>query len=223
MKSLGVFQFQQKTFKMLPISAKFKAILGNIPKFFIAIIYGESGNGKTEFCIQLAKHLTEFGVVAWLSYEQGHGYDLQRAINRNDIQDCPKGSFIIIDPVANVPKGVSLFDDLVNYLSKRGSPDFIFFDSWDYTNFTFEQYKELKTRFPNKSLIFISHANGKKPRKTTGEQIEYDGGIGILVKKFIAYPMKSRFGGEGDYIIYEDRARVLNPKYFAEPPAKAGG
>jgi len=216
MKSLGVFQFQQKTFKKLPINPKFRAILGSIPKDFICIIYGESGNGKTEFCIQMAKHLTEFGVVGWLSYEQGHGYDLQRAVNRNEMQNCPKGSFIIIDPVADVPKGVTLFEDVMNYLGKRSSPDFIFFDSWDYTNFTFDQYKELKllAKIKNKALIFISHANGKKPKKTTGEQIEYDGGIGILVKKFIAYPMKSRFGGEGDYIIYEERAKLLNPKYF---------
>lgn len=214
MKILGTVQFQQKRFKLLPLSGKFKATLGDIPGSFMMIIYGNSGNGKTEFCIQLAKYLTEFGRVAWLSYEQGHGYDLQVAVNRNKMEQV-SGSFFIIDPVANKPKNVSFLEDLDNYLKKRNSPEFVFIDSLDYTRFTFEDYEFLKNKYGHKkTFIFVSHANGSKPRKRVGEQIEYDGGIGLYINKFIAFVNKNRFGGFTDYIIYEERARELNPNYF---------
>lgn len=228
MKVLGTVQFQQKKFKLLPITGKFKATLGDIPQAFMMIIYGNSGNGKTEFCIQLAKDLTKHGNVAWLSYEQGHGFDLQTAINRNKMEEV-SGKFFIIDPVANKPRNMTFLEDLDGYLSKRNSPEFIFIDSVDYTRFTFEEYEFLKTKYGHKkTFIWISHANGNKPQKRVGVQIEYDGGIGIYINKFIAEVKKNRFGGFTDYIIYEDRARELNPLYFkvkhqeapAEPVAK---
>lgn len=214
MKNLGVIQFQQKTFKLLPIEGKWKATLGCIPAHFMAIIYGDSGNGKTEFCIQLAKYLTQFGKVQWLSYEQGHGFDLQTAINRNRMEEV-SGSFIVSDPVADLDANTSFIKDLHAYLKKRNSPDFIFIDSLDYTQFGWEEYNFLKTTYGNKkTFIWISHAKGKKPMKRIGEQIMYDGGIGIFVNKFIAHVTKNRFGGFEPYVIYEQKARELNPLFF---------
>lgn len=215
MKTLGVKQFQQKRFKLLDQpEGKFKNTLGNIPAHFMMIIYGDSGNGKTELCIQLAKYLTSYGKVQWLSYEQGHGYDLQTAINRNKMEEV-SGDFLVSDPVADLPYGVSFIEDLDKHLSKRSSPDFIFIDSIDYTGFSFEEYDFLKRKFgKKKAFIFISHARGTKPMKRIGEQIMYDGGIGLFVSKFIAKVAKNRFGGFEDYIIYEQRARELNPLYF---------
>lgn len=214
MKVLGTVQFQQKKFKTLPLTGRFKNTLGNIPYHFMAIIYGDSGNGKTECCIQLAKDLTAFGKVAWLSYEQGHGYDLQTAVNRNKMEEA-SGNFLVIDPVSDLPHGTTFLQDLDKYLAKRNSPEFIFIDSVDYTRFDFADYEVLKTKYGHrKTFIWISHANGNKPQKRVATQILYDGGIGIFVNKFIAYVVKNRFGGFTDYIIYEKMARERNPLYF---------
>jgi hypothetical protein len=214
MKVLGTVQFQQKKFKTLPLTGRFKNTLGNIPYHFMAIIYGDSGNGKTECCIQLAKDLTAFGKVAWLSYEQGHGFDLQTAVNRNKMEDV-SGNFLIIDPVSDLPHGTTFLQDLDKYLAKRNSPEFIFIDSVDYTRFDFADYEVLKTKYGHrKTFIWISHANGNKPQKRVATQILYDGGIGIFVKNFIATVIKNRFGGFTDYIIYEKMARERNPLYF---------
>ncbi|MBC7399824.1 MAG: hypothetical protein H7289_07740 [Mucilaginibacter sp.] len=222
MKTLGVVQFQQKTFKILPIEGKWKATLGNIPAHFMMIIYGDSGNGKTELCIQLAKYLTQFGKVQWLSYEQGHGFDLQTAINRNKMQEV-SGNFLVSDPIADLDANVSFREDLDNMLKKRNSADFVFIDSLDYTQFNWEDYDFLKKKYGNKkTFIWISHAKGKKPLKRIGEQIMYDGGIGIYIKDFIAHVTKNRFGGFEPYVIYEEKARQLNPLFFIPKVAEQG-
>lgn len=218
MKVLGVKQFHQKTFKLLPLeNSPFKGILGHVPKYFTAVVYGFSGNGKTEFNIMLAKELSNFGKVLWLSYEQRHGYDLQRATKRNDMQ-AESGRFLIADPLEGLEEGVSLLDDLDNYLSRRGNADYIVFDSIDYTGFKWEDYEYLKNKyFDKKGFIFIAHSDKTgKLKRAISERIMFDGGLGIHVKKFIAYPEKNRFGGIDPFVVYEDRARVLNPVYFAK-------
>lgn len=216
MKTLGVKQFQQMAFKLLkqPDGA-FKEHLGLIPKNFISIVYGRSGNGKTEYCIQMAKYLAGFGKVLWLSYEQGHGVDLQNAINRNNMHEV-SGNFLVADPTEDLKKGVTFLEDLDKTLSKRNSPDFIFIDSVDYTRFKWEDYEFLKRKYgKKKGFIFISHIKGREPKSTIGQDIKYDGHIGTVVRDYIAYHDKNRFSSFEPYVIYEERARLLNPLFFA--------
>lgn len=218
MKVLGVVQFHQKTFKYLDLAKHILAkLLGKLPKFFIAVIFGFSGNGKTEFCIQLAKLLTRFGKVAWLSYEQRHSSDLQDATIRNNM-DEHSGNFFVIDPIANKPKDVSLLEDLDNYLSKRNSPQFIFIDSIDYTRFTWDDYEFLKNKYAGKkSFIFIAHSTKSGIlKKRISEQILFDGGLGLFVSNFICYPQKNRYGGFEPYVVFEEEARKRNPAFFAK-------
>lgn len=213
MKVLGTTQMQQKRYKLLNLKGEFLPTIGDLERSFIMIIYGESGNGKTEYSIKLAKTLAGYGKVVWLSYEQGHGYDLQKALNRNKIEQVG-GNFYIADPNDSRQGNKSYLEELDEYLSKRNSPDFVFIDSVDYTGFSFEDYLHLKLKFKRKAFIFISHADGKKPKSATGKRIKYDGHIGVRVDKYIAYTDKNRFGGIGEFIIWEQQARELNPAYF---------
>lgn len=214
MKSLGIHQFQQKKFKLMGLKGEFAPHLGDIPFAFQMVIFGNSGNGKTEYCIRLAKSLCKHGKVAWLSYEQGHGYDLQTACNRNKMEEV-NGQFIIIDPNESRDYGKTYLEELDEYLSKRNSPDFIFIDSVDYTRFTFDDYTFLKNKYgKKKAFIFISHASGKKPKKAIAEQIHYDGGIGVYIDKYIGFVTKNRFGGFEEFLVWEAKARELNPSFF---------
>lgn len=213
MKALGIEQFQQKKFKLLGFSGKWRDSFGDLPDAFSAIVYGDSGNGKTELCMQLAKYLSTFDKVAWLSYEQGHGIDLRMAMERNNPEEMA-GKVVFIDPLENRKEGMGMFEELCRYLYRRNSPRFIFIDSVDYCAFTWEQVKFLKEKFrKRKCFIYISHSLGNKPKTEVGRKIEYDAGIKIQVKKFIAY-VKSRYGGMEDFIIYEEKAREMNPNYF---------
>ena len=218
MKTLGVKQFHQKRFKLLNLDgSEFQGLLGDVPKHFTGVIYGYSGNGKTEFCIKLAKALCPHGKVAWLSYEQRHGYDLQQATIRNKMEDVT-GRFMIIDPLEALDEGHSLLEDLDDYLSKRNSPEYIFIDSLDYTGFNWEDYLVLKNKYAHrKTFLFIAHSTKTGVlKKRISEQIVFDGGMGIFVKDFIAEPVKNRFGGDVPYVVYEKRARERNPLFFTK-------
>lgn len=220
MKSLGVQQFLEKKFKLLEITdPQWQGILGHLPQGFVGSIHGKSGQGKTEFCVRLAKLLCRFGKAAWLSYEQGHGYDLQRAIIRNRIADVA-GAFIPLDPNQKRKPGLSMYEELDQYLSRRGSPQYVFIDSLDYLELDFEQYKHLKLKHAKKGIIFINHEKGNEPKTAIGQRIAYDGTFTIQVKNYIASPVKSRVGGIAEYIIWEERARELNPLYFAQKETK---
>lgn len=216
MKSLGIKQFHQMSFKYLPLDGSpFQGILGNVPRNFIAVVSGFSGNGKTEFSIQWAKELTQHGKVAWMSYEQRHGADLQAATIRNRMEES-SGKFIPIDPLKNIPPGMSYLEDLDNYLKKRNSPEYIFIDSLDYTGFSWEDYVYLKNTYGHKkTLIFLAHSTKTgKLKKAISERIVFDGGMNLWVKDFIARPEKNRFGGLEPYVINEERARERNPTFF---------
>jgi len=217
MKVLGVKQFHQMKFKYLPLKGEWAGVMGKLPSNFIAVVYGYSGNGKTEFCMQLAKMLCKYGKVAWLSYEQRHGSDLQAATLRNDMEE-ESGRFYPIDPISNIKEGVSLLDDLDGYLKKRNSPEYIFVDSLDYTGFQWEEYLYLKKKYgQKKSLIFISHStkNGTL-KKSISDRIVFDGGMGIHVRDYIARPIKNRYGGFAPFIVWEEQARAMNPLFFAK-------
>lgn len=221
MKALGIKQFHQKKFKFLPIkNPQWKKTLGDLPFSFVLVIGGFSGGGKTEACMQLADELCEHGKVGWFSYEQRHGADLQRATIRNKMERH-SGNFIPIDPLANLPNGVSLLEDLDKYLSKRGSPDFIFIDSVDYTGWKTEDYKYLwKKYYGKKAFIFICHTDKSgNPRKTIATDIVFDGGVFFFVKKYILFPEKNRFGGFEPLVIYEEQARKWHPLFF-DPKTK---
>jgi len=216
MKVLGVDQFHKKKYKIMPYDGRHIGALGRIPYNFVMVIYGESGNGKTECAVQLAKDLTPHGKAAWLSYEQGHGFDLHTASSRNKMEEV-SGKFMVIDPNEGRKPGKTFLQELDEYLSKRGSPRFIFIDSLDYTRFTWEDYVYLKEKYgKTKSFIFIAHATGSKPKLRITEQIYYDGGIAWLVKNYMIWPKKNRFGGFEPSPVWEQKARELNPKYFNE-------
>lgn len=217
MKVLGVKQFHQMRFQFLPISEKWAATLGKVPHNFIAVVYGFSGNGKTEFVVQLVKMLAQLGKkVGWLSYEQRHGSDFQMSTKRNNMEEV-SGMFYPIDPIAAIPEGVSLIEDLDSYLKKRNSPDVVVIDSIDYTGFGWEEYVMLKNRYGHKkTFIFIAHSTKSGAiKKAISERIIFDGGMGIFVSHYIATPVKNRFGGFEPYVVWEDRARTVNPAFFA--------
>ena len=180
----------------------------------VGIVYGDRGNGKTEYCMRMAKYLTRFANVNWLSYEQQHDSDLQDALNRNKMEEVA-GKFFGINPLKNRDKSKSKFEEFRDYLRRKSCSKIVFVDSVDYIRMTTEEYFEVKEEFGNKKLlIFLSHANGNEPKSRTGRDIDYDGKFGIYVKRFIAFPKKNRMGGIADMIIWDERARVLNPLYF---------
>lgn len=138
MRAIGITQFLDKTFEVYDFKDAWLESFGEPEKNFIMSIYGGSGNGKTEFAMQLTKYLASFTKVLYCSYEQGISKSLQDAIKRNDMEDL-KGKVMFASG--------GIFDDLVERLKRRASAKIVIIDSLDYAKLTLDQFKILKRHF----------------------------------------------------------------------------
>lgn len=184
------------------------------------IIYGESGNGKTSFAMQLAKYLTHFEKVYYNSIEEGLSLSIKRCVKQVKMQEV-KSRFWLLDK-EDIPT-------VEKRLRKKQSPNIIFFDSIQYMGLNKDQIKDLVDRYPNKLFIFISHAKKGEPRGSTAEAVKYHANIKIQVVGYKAYAV-SRYS-EGSttipYTIWEKgaaeflKSKAKNKKYETETSREA--
>lgn len=158
------------------------------------IIWGNSGNGKTRFALQLAKYLAGFCKVVYNSLEEGMSMSLQRAVEQVDFRKC-KNNVMILDK-ENV-------DDLIKRLEKPRSAEVVIIDSLQYTGMTYKEYKTIKDRFRRKLFVFVSHAEGKMPEGRVARSVRFDANVKIWIENYKAYPV-SRYGGGEPYTIWEN-------------------
>jgi DNA replication protein DnaC len=197
MKAIGITEFLNKSFDTYEFDGEWFESFGQPEKNFIMMLYGDSGNGKTEFAIKLTKYLASFTKTLYCSYEQGISKSLQDAILRNKLSEVNGSVFFT--------QGEAL-QDLIIRLKKRASPRIVIIDSLDYMRLTTDQFKTLKALFPRKSFIIISWSNNDKPKSQYAKDIEYMADIKALVRDFKVYP-KSRFGGNKPFVIWDKPAK----------------
>jgi hypothetical protein len=181
---------------------KWKDALGELKMGFRLIVWGESGNGKSNFVMQLCSQLlSSLGTGLYLSLEEKQGPTMQRLIERY-IADHHR-------PALKFPNAHPTYDELFQYLKKPRSPQWVVIDSVQYFDFkTEKRYKAFEEAFPTKCLIFVSHAKGRQPDGRVADKIRYDAGIKVFVKKDIAYIQHSRYGGHANFVIWEPGARA---------------
>lgn len=195
-------------FVMLTLTGAWFELIGNPEASGVWLIWGVSGNGKTRFCLMLAKYLTQFYNVVYLSLEEGARASFQKAAVETNMKEVARRF--------NLLEGLDL-NDIRVLMRKRKSPRIWIIDSFQYLELTRKQYKELKEEFPDKLIIFISHAEGKEPAGKVAKFARYDADVKILVRGYKAFAT-SRFGGGQPFTISEDRAasfygddKPLNP------------
>jgi len=219
-KVLGVKNLLQKKFNYLqPLPEKIRASFGDLVDNFIMVVWGQSGNGKSNLLMQLLKVLVIFGKVLYVSLEEGTEASIVKTVKRHLSEEDFEGKVHFADHEMT-------YEKLTLHLAKKKSAKFIIIDSVQYWNINYEQYKELKERFKRKTFIFISHAKGKLPDGTTANKIRYDAGIKVHVEGYVAKVI-SRYGGNRPYEIWEQGARKYWGKKYQsvmsgtkEPPAK---
>jgi hypothetical protein len=211
-RALGIQELYNKSYKIIDLPQKWKDHIGMLEDNFKAIIWGESGHGKTNYLVMLIKELAKLGyLIDFISYEEVHGYSIQRTFTRHDMIEV-KGKIRIIEPLS--------FEELMIRLKRKKSAKVVVFDSLQYSRITFDQYKELKQTFKKKILIFNSHADGKKPSGKVADDIRYDVGVKIYVNEFRAFP-RSRYGGNQPFTIW-DKKPVTGDQLKLIPNLPAG-
>ncbi len=198
MRAIGITEFLERQFITYPFDGEWAATFGEPERNFRTLIFGKPGQGKTEFCIMLAKYMAGFTKVYYNSFEQGITKSLQDALKRNNLQEVA-GKIIFGDKES--------FDEMMQRLGNKNSPSMCIIDSRDYMNLTTQQYKQLVERFPRKSFVIVCWESGGKPRGEYAKQIEFMCDVKIRVSGFKAYP-RSRFGGNQDFIIWNRKPQA---------------
>lgn len=207
-KSIGLKQLAEKVYE--PISGlpdEIKASLGDLESAFDAIIYGASGNGKTNFTVILLKALLQALPVMraeYISYEEGHGKTVQDCmIHRHDMLNAVGSRLVITDHLS--------YGELDKKIGRRQSAKIWVIDSLQASGLTFEQCQKLKEKYvlsrKKKIIIYISWSDGKAPKGSVAKAVEYYANIKMFVDRLIVFP-KSRYGGNLPFVVYEPGARA---------------
>lgn len=202
-RAYGVKQIMNANFKTLDFDGHWLDLIGQPEPIGSWMIWGGSWNGKSSFCLALAKYLTQFGKVAYNSLEEGRCESIKRGFQKVDMMDVD-GKLLLLDqePIS----------ELILRLEKKKSPRFIFIDSLQYAGLTYKDYIDLINRFRNKLFICLSHADGKEPAGAVAKRVRYDAFVKIWVEGFMAFA-ESRYGGNRQpYTIWQQGAE----EYYGE-------
>ncbi len=205
MRAIGVKAFMEKNFHTYEFEGEWKESFGEPEKNFKMILYGGSGEGKTEFMVRFTKYLATFGKVSYVSPEQGISKSLQDAIRRNDM-DAVAGKVMFLSG--------GPFEDLLVYI-KKSKARFIVIDSLDYMKLTVDQFKSLIKTYPKKAFIIIAWAKNGTPKSQHAKDIEFMCDIKSLVENFTITLPTSRFGGNKPFVIWDNgKKRAKQPDLF---------
>ena len=163
--------------KTIQLEGAWGDCLGEIDRTGVVLVWGQSGNGKSSAAMSLAKELTKYGKVLYVSLEEGYALSFQNTLRRYSMQDC-KSNFQVVT-------GEDI-EAISERLSKRRSADFVVIDSFQYTQLNYKRYLEFKKRHSNKLIIFVSHADGRKPAGRAAERVKYDADQKIWVEGYKA-------------------------------------
>ena len=200
MRAIGVKSFMEKNFHTYEFQGEWKESFGEPEKNFKMILYGGSGEGKTEFMVKFAKYFgVNFGKVSYISPEQGISKSLQDAIIRNNMEEAA-GKVMFLSG--------GIFDEVVEYIKKSKSR-VIIIDSLDYMKLTVDQFKILIKTFPKKAFIIIAWAKNGSPKSQHAKDIEFMCDIKSLVENFTITLPTSRFGGNKPFVIWDNGKKAV--------------
>lgn len=196
----GVREVMSMKYDTFPFMGEWADAFGTPERRGVWFIWGDSGNGKTTFAMKLAKELCKYGRVAYNSLEEGASLTMRNTMLRCGMMEVNR-RFLLLD--------AEPLDQLNIRLHRQKSPDFVFIDSFQYTQMNYKQYIEFKEANRNKLLIFISHADGKQPNGRAAKSVMYDASLKIYVSNYRAFSKGRFIGPVGHYDIDPIKAPVL--------------
>ena len=185
-----------KTYKLLPWGDRWSGPFGFPTANETWFISGASASGKSSFVMQLAKELTNYGMVLYCSYEEGVSQSFKNRMEMFKMNEV-QGRFRVATD--------DTYEELMNRLSKPKSAHFVIIDSFQVAEWKYDQVKQLIQRFPAKSFIFISQEYKGQPMGKAAMRLRYLAGIKVRVVGYKAY-CQGRFTGDPGsyYTVWED-------------------
>ena len=201
---LTINQLMQKKYNTFPFEGAWHEAFGTPERTGVWFIWGDSGNGKSRFAVQLCCELAKYCRVVYNSLEEGACLTVQQAFAEVDAKQVARRLLIA--------KGESIAQ-LSERLSRQRSPEAAIIDSFQYAQLTYREYIRFKGAHPDKLIIFISHADGKQPAGRSARSVRYDATQKIHIEGFVAQSFGRHIGPNGGkYTIWEEGAA----KYWGE-------
>lgn len=191
-RALSVRDILDKKYDTFPFEGKWREAFDRPERVGVWFIWGNSGNGKSSFVMQLCKELCKYDRVIYDSLEEGACLTVQNSLRMHGMSEVNRRLFFIQEDM----------EALKVRLRQHKSSGIVVVDSLQYTCMTYKNYIALKEAFPGKLFIFVSHASGKNPKGDTATSVMYDATLKIWVEGGVAFS-KGRFIGEsGKYVVY---------------------
>jgi len=200
MRNWSIKNIEDRKYDFVPFSPRFADLFGKTEATGNWIVYGKSGQGKSSFCLQLAKEFDEIGKkVLFVSLEMGDSYDFQQALANAGIRSgCSRISFTdSCHP-----------EELKEELSKQRSADVIIIDSLQYFIDLYRvraaDFIELRSKFKKKVFVYISHMKGNDVDGDTAYDLKKDAFKRIHIEHFKAsYVGRGTGGPKGFFVIWD--------------------
>ena len=203
-RALSVRDILDKKYDTFPFEGKWKEAFGTPERVGVWFIWGNSGNGKTSFVMQLCKE----DRVVYDSLEEGACLTVQNNLKMHGMSEVSRRLAFVQEDM----------EALKTRLRRHKSYNIVVVDSFQYTRMSYRDYIALKEAFPGKLFIFISHARGKNPKGDAAESVMYDATLKIWIEGGKAFS-KGRFIGEtGEYIAYPKLAE----EYWSDNVTRSG-
>lgn len=155
-------------------------------------VLGPSASGKSSFVMQLAKKLCEYGPTLYMSYEEGVGMEFQRRLKLMKMNEV-QGRFVVTPD--------DTYKEIMDRLSKPKSPRFVVVDSFQVSDWSYEQALELMKRYPQKGFVFISQEYKGQPIGKAATRLRYIADMKIRVAGYKAYCQGRSAGSPGNYYV----------------------
>lgn len=160
------------------------------------LVYGDSGQGKTSYVLQAVKQIClNTQKVHYNTSEEGLKKGFQMALKRNNMKGVPGFNY----HKENIPQ-------LTARLSRQRQPKIVVIDSVQYffRKKRSEHYYDFISQFQDTTFIWISGAEGKKPKGQIAADIYYDADIVVSVTDYQAVIEKNRFEAYEPRVIWQE-------------------
>ena len=95
MRALTVKEVLKQKKRTFAFKGKWKDAFGEPERTGVWFIWGNSGNGKSSFVMQLCKYLCEFDRVAYNSLEEGDSLTMQNTLKRYGMSEVNKSFYLL--------------------------------------------------------------------------------------------------------------------------------
>lgn len=201
-RAMSVKELLKMKRNVLDFEGEWRDAFGTPERCGVWFVWGQSGNGKSSFVMNMCKELARFGKVVYDSLEEGFSLSMANTVER----------FGLLDSNGRISIDCCSMDELSEKMSRRKSADFWVIDSFQYSQLSYKSYIRFKEAHPDKLVIFISQADGKRPSGRAATSVMYDSALKIYVEGFRAFSKGRYIGPKGYYTVWEEGAR----KYWGE-------